>query len=832
MTGGRDGPVDYDRYVSWVDDRIVSDSQRVVVTFLVVTLVFVGGLGAIQTEAGTEQFAEEIPANEALEQINDELGPRFEADTGSTQLIQRDRNVLSKPALLDMLKVQYRLDQREGLRVAGSRSAASTIAQEIDPSATTLDEQRRTIETATTTQIQAAVRENADNAGFTGTLSTDFNAKSASASATIGVVTHDIPKYSSGGAGQGGESSLTPIQTQAQDIVDATGGDITVFGDGTISAEFNSVIADSLTIVVPAALITIVFLLAISYRDPLDLLLGVIALLMTVVWTFGFLGLVGIPFNQMMIAVPPLLLAVGIDFGIHAINRYREERAVGYDIPDSMRLTTHQLLVAYFIVTGTTVIGFLANLSSDLQPIRDFGLVAAIGITFTFLIFGIFLPAAKVWIDRRRSGWTIPTFSQRPLGSEGSVLATVLGVGVVAARRAPIVVIVIALVGGIAVGGYAMDVDTSFSDEDFLPPEETPAYLELLPQSLQPDEYTVVAQLNFLEDNFETVQGSTTTVYVEGRMTDDTALEELHRAGEDPPDSFVTTDRQAQSTSIVTVIQDRAEIDPEFRAVVDRNDRDGNGIPDRNLEEVYDALFATGAAADAERYLADDRRSTRVDYDVTADATNEEVTADTRAMASKHPFMATATGSTVVFQVISNLILDSAIQSLAIALTGTALFLIVVYWVTNGYPSLGVVNVVPVALSVVLIAGSMRLLGISFNAFTASILALTIGLGIDYSVHVVHRYVDERRRRGLVASLDRAVRGTGGALTGSMLTTSLGIGVLVLAVLDVLGQFGILTALSVLYSYLVSLLILPSVLVLWDRYAADDPEVPLDETAQ
>ncbi|MFP4625270.1 MAG: efflux RND transporter permease subunit [Natronomonas sp.] len=832
MTGGRDGPVDYDRYVSWVDDRIVSDSQRVVVTFLVVTLVFVGGLGAIQTEAGTEQFAEEIPANEALEQINDELGPRFEADTGSTQLIQRDRNVLSKPALLDMLEVQYRLEQREGLRVAGSRSAASTIAQEIDPSATTLDEQRRTIEIATTTQIQAAVRENADNAGFTGTLSTDFNAKSASASATIGVVTHDIPKYSSGGAGQGGESSLTPIQTQAQDVVDGTGGDITVFGDGTISAEFNSVIADSLTIVVPAALITIVLLLAISYRDPLDLLLGVIALLITVVWTFGSLGLVGIPFNQMMIAVPPLLLAVGIDFGIHAINRYREERAVGFDIPDSMRLTTHQLLVAYFIVTGTTVIGFLANLSSDLQPIRDFGLVAAIGITFTFLIFGIFLPAAKVWIDRRRSGWAIPTFSQRPLGSEGSALATVLGVGVVAARRAPIVVIVIALVGGIAVGGYAIDVDTSFSDEDFLPPEETPAYLELLPQSLQPDEYTVVAQLNFLEDNFETVQGSTTTVYVEGRMTDDTALEELHRAGEDPPDSFVTTDRKAQSTSIITVIQDRAEIDPEFRAVVDRNDRDGNGIPDRNLGEVYDALFATGAAADAERYLADDRRSTRVDYDVTADATNEEVTADTRAMASKHPFMATATGSTVVFQVISNLILDSAIQSLAIALTGTALFLIVVYWVTNGYPSLGVVNVAPMALSVVLIAGSMRLLGISFNAFTASILALTIGLGIDYSVHVVHRYVDERRRRGLVASLDRAVRGTGGALTGSMLTTSLGIGVLVLAVLDVLGQFGILTALSVVYSYLVSLLILPSVLVLWDRYAADDPEVPLDETAQ
>lgn len=831
MTGSRDGPVDYDRYVSWVDERIVADSQRVIVAFLLVSLVFVGGLGAIQTEAGTQQFAEDVPANQAFERINDELGPRFEADTGSTQLIQRDTNVLSKPALLHMLEAQYRLEQRKGLRVASSRSAAGTIAQEIDPSATTLYEQRRTIETATTSQIRSAVRENADNPGFTGTLSTDFNARSASASATIGVVTHEIPRYSAGGAGQGGESSLTPIQRQAQDVVDAGGGDITVFGDGTISAEFNSVIGDSLIIVVPAALVTIVILLAISYRDPLDLFMGIVALVMTIVWTFGFLGLAGIPFNQMMIAVPPLLLAVGIDFGIHAINRYREERTDGHDIPDSMRLTTHQLLVAYFIVTATTAIGFLANLSSDLEPIRDFGVVAAIGITFTFLIFGIFLPATKVWIDRRRGGLIVPTFSQRPLGSEGSALATLLGIGVVAARRVPIAVLVVALVGGIAVGGYATDVDTSFSDEDFLPPEEAPAYFELLPESLQPDEYTVAAQLNFLEDNFETVQGSTSTVYVEGRLTDDTALEELHRAGEDPPGSFVTTDRRAQSTSIVTVIQDRAEVDPEFRAVVERNDRNGNGVPDRNLEKVYDELFATEAASDAERYLADDRRSTRVDYDVTADATNEEVTVDTRAIAQKHPYTATATGSIVVFQVISDLIFDSAIQSLAIALSGTAVFLIAVYWVTNGHPSLGVVNIVPVALAVVLIAGSMRVLGISFNAFTASILALTIGLGVDYSVHVVHRYVDERRKRGRNAALDRAVRGTGGALTGSMLTTSLGIGVLVLAVLDVLGQFGILTALSVIYAYLVSLLILPSVLVLWDRLVADDPSVPLDEAS-
>lgn len=47
-----------------------------------------------------------------------------------------------------------------------------------------------------------------------------------------------------------------------------------------------------------------------------------------------------------------------------------------------------------------------------------------------------------------------------------------------------------------------------------------------------------------------------------------------------------------------------------------------------------------------------------------------------------------------------------------------------------------------------------------------------------------------------------------------------------LAVLDVLGQFGVLTALSVFYAFLVSLLVLPSVLVVWDRWARDDPGRP------
>jgi predicted RND superfamily exporter protein len=111
----------------------------------------------------------------------------------------------------------------------------------------------------------------------------------------------------------------------------------------------------------------------------------------------------------------------------------------------------------------------------------------------------------------------------------------------------------------------------------------------------------------------------------------------------------------------------------------------------------------------------------------------------------------------------------------------------------------------------------MRWLGIAFNAFSATILAITIGLGIDYSVHVTHRVADEFEEREVVPALLRTVRGTGGALTGSMLTTVFGVGVIGLALNPALAAFGLLTASSVFYAYLTSLFLLPTVVVAWER---------------
>jgi len=810
--------MNYQRYIDWADDRIVNDSRKVVLAFLVVTLVFGAGLGNVSTNAGTQQFTTGLPAEEAFERVNTEFSPAFSPDTGNTQLIQEGTNVLSKDSLLRMLRAQERLAEHRDLRVSSTSSAAGIVAKELDPEATTAESQRLAIEDATDSEIDAAVRRAAENPQFIGLVSEDFNRNSASASATIGLVTHELPAGLSSGSGQGGSSPLTNIQRQAEFTVASTGqGSITVFGSGILAEEFPNVVFDSLILTVPAALLFILIFLSVAYRDLADMSLGLAALFMAIIWTFGFMGLAGIPFSQMLIAVPPLLLAVGIDFGIHAVNRYREEREDGADIEGSMRATTDQLLVAFGIVTGTTVIGFLSNLSSSLPPIRDFGYVAAVGIVFTFLIFGVFLPAAKVELDRLRERYPVPTFSQRPLGSEGSKLGGVLRGGVVIAQRAPVAFLLLVLVVSAGAGVYATGISTSFSQDDFLPPEDNPDWIESLPEPFAPSEYTVTETTNFLDEKFTAAQGSQVTVYVEGAMRSDDALEQVYRAGDDPPETFVREDGRADATSIVTIIQDRAERDAEFRALVARNDANDNGVPDDNLGEIYDYLLSSSSRGQALNYITEDYRSTRIVYSVEGDASDSEATADAREVADRFRYEATATGSTVVFQAVSDVIFESAIVSLAIALTGTAIFLVFIYWLIEGRPSLGVVNVVPVVVTVALLAGTMRYLDIPLNAITGTMLALTIGLGVDYSVHVVHRFADEHAEAELIPALDRTVRGTGGALLGSMLTTVFGIGVLALAVFPAIGQFGILTALSIVYAFLTSLLVLPPVLVVWSR---------------
>ena len=113
----------------------------------------------------------------------------------------------------------------------------------------------------------------------------------------------------------------------------------------------------------------------------------------------------------------------------------------------------------------------------------------------------------------------------------------------------------------------------------------------------------------------------------------------------------------------------------------------------------------------------------------------------------------------------------------------------------------------------------MYLADIPLNVMTIMITSLTIGLGITYGIHITHRFLEDLERHDTIDAACRStVSHTGTALFGAAATTIAGFGILVFALMPPLQQFGGITALTILYSFLASVFILPTFLVLWAKW--------------
>jgi predicted RND superfamily exporter protein len=701
-------------------------------------------------------------------------------------------------------------------------------------SSPTLDEQIAQVESMNESQVdrttERVLRANASGSFSALTfMPTGYDPGSTGADATMLLVT----QRTEGGTTAQGTASDRVIDAQLamQAVADADGGpngqEVIVFGSGLISEEIDNSMGDSLAIVGPLALLFVVVALAVAYRDLLDILLGLFGIGVVLVWTFGFMGWTDIAFNQIFIAVPVLLIGLSIDYAIHIFMRHREERNQLENGPrKSMKVALGGVGVALVWVTATTVIGFLSNLTSPVPPIKDFGVVSAVGITAALLVFGILIPALKVELDEflEGRGWNR---QKSAFGTGGGRFSDVLSVGATAAKKAPVVVILLAILlsAGAAYGGA--QVDTSFNQEDFLA-EDPPGWMKELPEPFKPSEYNAKQQLEYVNDNFVR-EDSQAQLLLQGDVANADALAAAETASEEAAASNVTTklaDGKANIRSPLSVMRQVAATNATFNATFTAADTDGDGVPDRNVDAVYDSLFAVAgdqAAGVIHRTDGGEYEALRLVVSTSGGASGADVTnamqdiADGAASASG--LEVTATGQTILFKIVQDQLLETVIQSLLITLVAVFAFLMATYRVTEGSATLGAVTLLPVVFSVSWILGTMYLLDIPFNILTGMITSLTVGLGVAYSIHLSERYNQELERTGSVwTAMNRAVTGTGGALLGSAATTVGGFGTLAFAILPPLQQFGIITGMTIIYAFLASVLVLPSLLVVWTKY--------------
>jgi predicted RND superfamily exporter protein len=106
--------------------------------------------------------------------------------------------------------------------------------------------------------------------------------------------------------------------------------------------------------------------------------------------------------------VPILLIGLGVDYGIHLTMRYREELVRSDSISRAGSIAVVSAGAALLLAALTDMVGFLSNLSSPIGPVQEFGIIVAIGILSSYIIFVTFVPACRVLVDRRRKAKGTP----------------------------------------------------------------------------------------------------------------------------------------------------------------------------------------------------------------------------------------------------------------------------------------------------------------------------------------------------------------------------------------------------------------------------------------
>ncbi|DAC63322.1 MAG TPA: MMPL family transporter [Candidatus Thalassarchaeaceae archaeon] len=180
-----------------------------------------------------------------------------------------------------------------------------------------------------------------------------------------------------------------------------------LLGEGP-NVEINRELLSSAYLIVLMSIVVIA-LLWLSLRRVSDVLIVGIGLFLSLLWMQGLIGW-GIKFgqsygfeiifrSQFSNLLPILILALGIDDSLHALHRYKEERKKGKTIKKSAEESISRVGRAILLTSSTTIVAFLANLTSDIAALRSFGIEAGLGVAAAFLLTGLWVPLVRLDVD-------------------------------------------------------------------------------------------------------------------------------------------------------------------------------------------------------------------------------------------------------------------------------------------------------------------------------------------------------------------------------------------------------------------------------------------------
>ncbi|MBS24949.1 MAG: hypothetical protein CMQ28_04840 [Gammaproteobacteria bacterium] len=612
-----------------------------------------------------------------------------------------------------------------------------------------------------------------------------------------------------------------------------------------------------------------------------------------IIWLKGITALVGLKGGLIIdFIVPIAMISLGVDFAVHSIRRYREEKHNAKSPMSALALGFTGVLGALFLAMVSDGIAFLSNVPSGIEAVVHFGISAGVAVASAFVVLGLVVPLALAMIE---------TQCPPPINTKksSSAIAYIAGAGVTfLCGLSVILMVALSLHWGISVlilaailfvvlpFSYQMKKSprTSFSDNAQLKeiPSKTSnlvtsivtlsahrpivtlalAFLVTttclfmairLESSLDVKDFfdekaDFVVSLDKADEHIGPRTGEGGTIYLKGDMSNPEALRAINLFMQSLTENpYIGTEADGEPSiyprNVIDIVK-RITKNSSSSELVNRpriKDDDLDGLPDSQsqlatmlkdamrdgvpMADGYDGMAYTPEEVHSVLYfdesgLNEDRATVIVGIPGTREQTVviaaekslmhdlamlENVPGITKFGLTGSPFTRTAelAASTDALRTSLPIAAIAALFALTIAMRSF---------------SFAFITVIPIGLVVTWLYAFMFIAGFSLNFVTATIGALSIGVGIDYSIHMTERFREEfKRHKRPDLALEKSAKGTGTALLGSAGSSIVGFTIMGFAPMPVFSTYGILTAIMIFFALAASLLVLPSLLVIVSR---------------
>lgn len=621
-------------------------------------------------------------------------------------------------------------------------------------------------------------------------------AKDFSAASVIGLLSTDA------------KDSETMAAVQA--VVDAAPGPEKVLLGGMpdVRQHVSEDIRNDIRLFAPIGLLVMVAFLFAALRQARAVAIPFGIQLLSIIVSMGLISLLGWKVQMVTVTLPVILLAIGNDHTVHLVARYQEENLPGGKL--SAAQISKRVLgdLGFPILTAgiTTVAGFLCLLTHIVVPAAQLGVLASVGLGFVMVAAVSFAPAlmAKLPLakplhrpgETETSGWfdrLLRKNAELVLAHKRTVVGVSLGLAALASAGIP-----------------WLEVDTN-------------------PINYYSASAPVATTARAINEHFG---GSTEiSVMVQGDIQDPAVLKKI--------DALETELRNMPQVGYTSSI---AQVVKIMNQAVAGGEAGSNAIPDTReaISQLFLLYSMGGKAEDFERMVDFDYKHALLTARVNSFSTGQisqvverinEFTA--REMAGLN---VTVGGFGSVFAELVGAIVEGQASSLILSFAIVMLLNGLGFWSLSA----GAWSMIPMAVAVPALFGLMGTFGIELNVVTAMLSSIMIGVGVDYTVHFLWRFRDERRsghdpERAAYLALTTVGRG----IVFNALAVVLGFSVLAFSNFLPVRFFGFLVVVSIGACMLAAMVLMPPLVVWLDpRFARPSaepkvgPETPTPAVAE